>query len=96
MQVVRTELRGAQMNERLEDEVIELTNKISALGYGYSNATVLYAAVNLISQHVAVTARTEVELEHFTGEIYTALSSSIAQCWNELHPVLDRQNPPFR
>ena len=72
-----------QMNDRLRDEVVELTQKISALGGGYSNAAVLYAAVNLIAQHVAVTARTEAEVEHFTGEIYSALCNSIAGFWNE-------------
>jgi hypothetical protein len=38
------------MNDRLRDEVVELTQKISALGGGYSNAAVLYAAVSLIAQ----------------------------------------------
>ena len=71
------------MNEQLTDEIIELREKISTLGEGHSNGAVSYAAVDIIAQHVALTARTRAELEHFSGEINAALGKAIAGYWKE-------------
>jgi hypothetical protein len=70
-------------NEQFINEVVELTQKVSAMGAEYSSGAVMYAAVNVIAQHVALTAHSQQELDHFSGEIRAALDNAIVGYWNE-------------
>jgi hypothetical protein len=71
------------MNDNLTEEVVELVQRISALSTGYSNAAILFAAINVLAQQVATIAGTETELAQFSGEIEEALGTAIISCWKQ-------------
>jgi hypothetical protein len=70
-------------NEQFINEVVELTQKVSAMGAEYSSGAVMYAAVNIIAQHVSLTAHSQEERDHFSGEIHSALDNAILGYWND-------------
>ncbi len=71
------------MNDNLTEEVVELVQKISAASMGYNNTAILFAAINILAQQVAIIASTEAELVQFSGEVEEALGSAILSCWGQ-------------
>jgi hypothetical protein len=68
-------------NDRLADEIIDLSGRISALGEGHNNFVVMHALVNAVAIGVVNICRTPAELKAGSDELATALAMAIRGYW---------------